>query len=251
MTPVAVKDATIYVEPVRTETIALALIGSSPLILNRMSEKAKRELLYPKGRKTTADKQASLKHLPLDEYRASMYVLPEGGDALLGVMASAVKGAMMTAALDLPGTRKAQIGRLVHVRGDYAPVYGVPKLFMSVTRSAGMNQTPDIRTRAIVPRWAALVEITYVMPMLTPTAIANLLTAGGVTAGIGDWRPEKGKGAYGQFVVSDANDPTFIAIREGGGREAQQAAVDAPETYDEDSRQLLAWYTTEVLRRGK
>src|SRR5512133_1317796 len=141
---VAQKDTgTIYVEPVRTETVVLALIGTSPLITNRMSEKAKGELIFPTGRKTAAQKQSSLKHDPIGEYRASSYVLPEG-ETLLGVMASAIKGAMMTAALDLPGTRKAQIGRLVYVRGDYVPVFGTPKLFMSVVRLANINHSSEI-----------------------------------------------------------------------------------------------------------
>jgi hypothetical protein len=230
--------------------MALALVGSSPLVFNRMSEKARQELLLPRGRKTAADKQASLKHDPMREFRASAYAMPEG-DALLGIMATAVKGAMRTAALDLSGTSKAQIGRLVYVQGDYVPVYGVPKLFMSVVRQAGMNHTPDIRTRAIVPEWAALVHITYVVPLLTPTNIANLLAAAGITVGIGDFRQEKGAGNYGLFAVANPDDPAFVAIREEGGREAQAAAMASPAFYDEDSEVLFTWYEDERARRGK
>ena len=47
------------------------VLGTSPLILNRMSEKAKRELLMPKGRKNAVERATSLKHIPVDEYRAS------------------------------------------------------------------------------------------------------------------------------------------------------------------------------------
>jgi len=251
MTAIAKKDeSTIYIEPVRTEGINLVLIGLSPLICNRMSEKVKGDLLMPRGRITAADKQSRLKHNPLAEYRNSPYVLPQGGDTLLGFMASAIKGAMMTAALDLPGAKKAQIGRLVYVVGDYVPIYGIPKLFMSVTRSADMNRTPDVRTRAIIPQWAALVTIKYVTPLLNAFTIVNLLSAGGITAGIGDWRPEKGKGSYGQFSVANPDDPDFAMIKQHG-RIAQQAALDEPETYDEDTAKLLAWYMNELKMRGR
>jgi hypothetical protein len=241
---------TIFIEGVKVERARMALIGLTPLILNRMSEKSKGELLLPAGRKTSAEKQSSLKHDPLAEYRASAYTIPEG-DALLGVMSSAIKGAMMTAALDLPGAKKAQIGRLVYVYGDYTPIFGVPKLFMSVTRSADMNKTPDIRTRAIVPEWVALITLSYVVPMLNATSIGNLISAAGITAGIGDWRPEKGKGTYGQFRVSNIDDPEFKRIVKIGGRKAQEMALENPGLYNEDTERLFSWYNVEVVKRGK
>lgn len=244
------KESAIIVEPIRTQTIKLAVIGESPLILNRMSQKARQELLLPKGRKTAAEKQANLKHNPLEEFRASPYILKEGPVAL-AVMSSAFKGAMATAALDLPGTKKSQIGRLVYVESEYVGIYGIPKLFMSVTRTADVNRTPDIRTRAIVPEWAAVVTVTFVVPLLNETAIVNLMNAGGKTAGIGDWRPEKGKGAYGQYRVTTPDDPEFVRILNEGGREAQEAAMEDPECYDSETETMLEWFIEEVGRRGK
>jgi hypothetical protein len=243
-------SGSIIIEGVKTETAKMAIIGLTPLILNRMSEKSKGSLLLPSGKKTAAEKQSSLKHDPLAEYQASAYTLPDG-ETLLGVMSSAIKGAMMTAALDLPGAKKAQIGRLVYVYGDYTPVFGVPKLFMSVTRSADMNRTPDIRTRAIVPEWAAIVTLSYVVPLLNATSIGNLISAAGITAGIGDWRPEKGKGTYGQFSIGNVNDPRFLKIMKSGGRKAQEAALENPSFYNEDTEKMFSWYSSEVVKRGK
>jgi hypothetical protein len=68
---------------------------------------------------------------------------------------------------------------------------GVPKIFSSITRSADINKTPDVRTRAIVPKWACKVDITYVRPVLNHTVISNLFATAGITMGVGDWRPEK------------------------------------------------------------
>lgn len=240
----------IYIEPVRTNSVTLALVGTSPLICNRMAAKARQVLLYPAGRSNRAKHEATLKHEPLEEYRATVHTLPDG-ETLLAFIATAVKGAIMTAALDIPSTTKAQIGRLVYVNGDYVPVYGVPMMFMSVVRNSGMNRTPDIRTRAILPKWAAVCTITHTMPMITQTAVVNLLNAGGTIAGIGDWRPEKGKGAFGRFRVATIDDAEFQEIRRGGGREAQIAALEYPEMYDEDTASLWQWCGEEILRRGK
>ena len=137
---------------VSTGVFDCCILGTSPLILNRMSEKAKHELLLPRGRKTAVEKAMSLKHDPFAEYRASAHTLKnEQESTLLAIPATAFKGAIRTAALDMPGAKKAQIGRLTYIPGEYVGVYGLPRLFMSIVRSADMNRTPDVRTRAIVP----------------------------------------------------------------------------------------------------
>jgi len=242
----------IVIQKIETRPLVVALIGTSPLILNRMSRKAAQELVLPSPKKNAAERQSTLKHDPVAEYQASPYTFSDDdAPTLLAMMASAVKGAMMTAALDMPGTKKAQIGRLVYVERDYIPVWGVPRLFMSVTRSADINRTPDIRTRAIVPRWAALVTVSFVTPILNETGVMNLLSAAGTVSGIGDWRPEKGKGSYGQFVVANAHDPAFLAITESGGRAAQIEAMEQPVAYDDESAELWGWYESEVVARGK
>ena len=231
--------------------INVCVLGSSPLILNRMSEKAKRELLMPKGKKTAVEKATSLKHNPIEEYRASAYRINAGDSpTLLAALSTSFKGAMATAALDLPGTKKAQIGRLTYVNGDYVPIYGVPQLFMSIVRSADMNRTPDVRTRAIVAKWACYLSITYIRPLMREQAVSNLLAAAGMSIGVGDWRPEKGKGNYGQFELVSSDDPRFLEIVANGGREAQIEALENPTCYDDETASLLGWFDEELARRS-
>jgi hypothetical protein len=228
------------------------LMGTSPYLYNSMSSKVKKELLLPSGRKTAAERAGSLKHSPLDEFRASMNMQKgEEYATLLCVMASCVKGAMMTAALDVPGATKASIGRLVWVEGMTISMWGVPQLLMTPVRSADANKTPDIRTRAILPEWVTVISVNWIAPLVTHTAVANLLMFAGTTVGIGDWRPEKGKGAMGQFRLCAEDDPEFVRIKESSGRKPQQEAVDNPECYDEESQELLDWWHEEVAKRGR
>lgn len=234
---------------VGTQTIELRILGTSPLVLNRMSEKAKHELLMPKGRKNAAERATTLKHIPIDEYRASAYTL-KTGPTLLALMATAFKGALRSAALDMPGAKKAQIGRLTWVEGDMVGVYGVPKLFMAIVRSADMNKTPDVRTRAIVPEWAVQLRVTLVEPLIRPNAVVNLLAAAGLTIGVGDGRPEKGAMSYGQFKIVEKHDEAdFNRIIKDGARKAQQAALDSPVCYDDETTELLSWFDTERAHR--
>lgn len=230
--------------------VVMHLVGLSPLIMNRMSEKAKHELLLPRGRKSATEKATSLKHKPVEEFRASVYRLrDESRASYLAMLSTAIKGALRSAAIDMPGAKKAQIGRLAWITGEHVDVFGVPKLFMSIVRSADMNKTPDVRTRAILPEWACRVVVTFVRPLIRPQAIVNLMASAGLTIGIGDWRPEKGSGNYGQFRVVSADDADFLRITKSGGRQVQIDALETPECYDDETAELLAWYDTEVGTR--
>lgn len=241
----------IQIIEVHTGTITVAIVGTTPLILNRLSEKAKHELLLPAAKKTAADKASSLKHNPMEEFRASPICLRgPASPTLLAVPATALKGAMRTAALDLPGAKKSQIGRLTYIAGETIAVYGVPQIFSTIVRSADINRTPDVRTRCIVPKWAAIASITFVKPIMREQSIANLIAAAGITVGIGDFRPEKGAGNYGQFEVVGADDPRLVELMGSGGRAAQEEAMKSPEAYDEQTEELLAWFDVEVRRRG-
>lgn len=244
------KDVAIEIAPVQTTTIEFAVLGTKPLICNRLSEKARHELLLPAGRKNAAERQSTLKHDPLEEYRATPYTLTEG-PTLLAALSGWFKGAMMEAALDLPDAKKAQIGRLVWVEGHYLPLFGTPKLFMAMTRSANAARTPDVRTRAILPRWACKVAVTFVIPILNERSIANLIAAAGFTAGVGDWRPQKGKGTFGQYSLVSQDDPEWKDIVAKEGRKAQQAALADPEFYDTETADLFSWFNDTASKRGK
>lgn len=227
------------------------ILGTSPLIMNRMSQKVWFELLAPKGKKTASEKASSLKHDPIQEFRDAPYTMADpNAPTLLGMMPTAFKRAMGTAALDMPGAKKTQIGRLVYIEGEMISVYGVPKVFMAITRSADMNKTPDVRTRAILPEWACKLSITFTKPILREQSIVNLLAAAGFQSGVGDWRQEKGSGSYGAFKVVSEDDKDFNRILKTMGRTAQEEAVKAPEPYNDETSEMLAWFDVEIRRRG-
>jgi len=245
----------------------VCIVGESGagLICNRLSEKARRELLMPAPKRNAAERATLLKHKPYDEFRNSPYRLPEslalvdvsGGigtpmpppGPVIGVLSASFKKAMMTAALDLPNTKKAQIGRLVWVQGLYTAIYGIPQIMLAPVRSADMNRTPDIRSRAILPRWACRLQIEFVQPLMKVNAVTRLLAAAGLFIGVGDWRKEKGSGTFGGFRLTEEDDPEFLDIVNNGGRAAQLEALLAPESYDEETASLLAWFDEEIARR--
>jgi len=240
----------IEIAAMAVDMITMYIVGVTPIILNRMTEKAKHELLFPKGKKTAADKAANLKHNPIEEFRASAYRMHDAdAETVLAVPATAIKSALRDAALSVPGAVKAEIGRLTWVPGELLSLYGIPKLHMSVTRNSDTNKTPDVRTRTIVPRWAIKVQISYVSSLIRTAAVANLLATAGRTIGIGDWRQGKGAGNYGQFRVCGAADQELREILQHG-RADQELALEDAAPYDAETEELLGWFSDECRHRG-
>jgi hypothetical protein len=241
----------IYIAEVNEGSVEAFIVGRTPLIINRLAEKARQELLMPKGRKTAADKAGSLKHNPVQEFRSSAYTIKDDdAPTYLAIPSSAPKRALASAALDIPGAKKAQVGRLTYVTGELLGVYGIPKLFMAITRSADMNKTPDVRTRCIVPEWAIRLKINFVTPILKAEAVLALLNAAGLYIGVGDWRPEKGSGNYGQFTILPISKQATIKHILAHGRKEQIAAMENPVAYNDETQELLAWFVEESQKRG-
>lgn len=232
-----------------TETSRFHLIGTTPMIIRRMSQKAQQELLNPRGRKTAAQKAKSIKHPVIEEFLESPYTDPNPkGPTYIQQMGSCFKMAMCGAAVDVAGASKAQTKRLVIVDAHRVAIYGKPMVHMSIVRSADMNKTPDVRTRCIVVDWAAEVDITYSTPM-TAKSVAQLLSIAGITQGIGDWRPEKGSGNFGQFKIVGDHDKEFLA-RKKFGRKEQITMMDKMECYDDETQELFDWWFEDMKDRG-
>lgn len=248
----------IVIRTPQRESIDVFAIGAMPKIFNAVSEKAKRELLFPAGTKNRAARESSLKHEPMLEYRNSVYrFIEDTEETRLCIPATAFKAALLSAALRTPGVMKTEIGQLLYVRSlvpakpDYIPVWGLPQMSMMVVRNSDISRTPDIRTRAIMPVWCCKFRLVFTKPLLNASTCVNLLGTAGMICGVGDFRQEKGKGSYGQFELVDPGDPLWSEIATNGGREAQDAALENPEYYDHDTLALYTWFVEEVRRRGR
>src|SRR6266536_206261 len=103
---------------IERHAITVRLIGTRPIILNRISEKAGHELLLPKGRLSRADRQIHLKHDPMREFRDSPHRFNhDSAPTYLAQPAGGFKKGMVTVASDLPGAKTLQVLRWVWVNG--------------------------------------------------------------------------------------------------------------------------------------
>ena len=245
------EEKTITINRLDRGLVTLYVLGKS-LVMNRMSKKARETLLLPRPTQNRAAREQVLKHDPPAEFRESIYrCRDENAPTLVHVPNGAFKKAMAQAALDMPGATKAEIGRLVKVIDATVHVYGKPYLYMDTVRMAGINRTPDIRTRALFKEWACKITIQYIRSKIREQDIVNLMDAAGTITGIGDGRTEKGTFNNGEWELVSGDNEQWLALVRKYGRKAQQAAMDTPEASDMDTEELLAWFGIEIIRRER
>ena len=247
-------ETTAQIVEMKVGKMEIWVMGTRPMIQHPFNQKAKRELLFPTGRKTASDKAKSLKHNPMEEFKQSIY-LTNDADTAICFPATGFKAGCGTAALEVPGVKKTTVNRCLRVEGDalhgdMVSVYGIPQMYMSMVRASDINRTPDVRTRCIIPHWVAKFTISYTSPNFSSNDVLALIANAGIIAGVGDDRVEKGHGAFGSYVVASADDPFVKQIVKAGGRKAQEAAILNPEFYDEQTRDLYTWVEEELTKRG-
>ena len=83
-------------------------------------------------------------------------------------------------------------------------------------------------------------------------SVVTLLANAGLLIGVGDFRQEKGKGAFGSFrVLGDGQqDPEWDDLVAHHGRDAQEAALAKPQPADEETEELLSYFFGEQQRRA-
>ena len=204
------KETVVEILPIDIRMAEITLIGDTPLIVHKWSEKAKREMLE-KQMKVAKNKGKDAKS-PVADFIDSIYWLEgepeekteEGFEktvsfAKFGFPATAFKAAAVAA-----GYRAGVLKNMVmangafHIIGELVEIDGKPQMREDMVR-VGMG-TADIRFRGEFPVWSAKFVIRYNASVMGLDQIVNLFNLGGFACGIGEWRPEKG-GTYGMFHV--------------------------------------------------
>lgn len=194
---------------IRTATVKI--VGDSPLIMHRWSEKAKKEIL-DKQMKKAKSKGHDAKD-PFADFIYSMYWLdgepenktPEGFAAALedgarfGFPSTAVKAAAVAAAYRAGITKNmVSMNGAFHILGEFVEIHGEPVMREDMVK-VGMG-VADIRYRGEFPEWWSSFTVRYNAAVLSLEQLINMINMGGFACGIGEWRAEKG-GVYGSFHV--------------------------------------------------
>jgi len=187
--PSVVKPITL--PPLDIRWLKVKIVGDSPLICHRWSEKARKAMIDKQTGTPTAGREYKV---PEEDYQSSLYPHPDGG---YGFPAIAFKNAAVTACTSL-GKAITKVGarQAFHVVGELVKIEGEPQPREDMVR-IGMG-TADIRYRGEFPVWSCVLTIRFNARVLTHEQIVNMLNTAGFPVGVGEWRAEK-DGSNGLF----------------------------------------------------
>lgn len=210
MTKTARKEVTVTLPPLNIQRMEITLIGDSPLICHKWSDKAKKQMLDKQTKKAKTAKEAKD---PERDFRESMYEHPDGG---YGFPVIAFKAAAVGACRFVDGIPMTQAKGAFHIDGELVRISGSePTMREDMVRIA--MGTADIRYRGEFRTWRVTLSIRFNANVLSAEQITNLFNTAGFGVGVGEWRPQK-DGSYGMFHVATSEDGgEVVELKEARG----------------------------------
>lgn len=212
----ASQNVAVELPPLNIRTLQVHLIGDTPLITHRWSEKAKKQMLDKQMKKATSAKEAKN---PEQDFRESLYILD---DDSYGFPAIGFKAAAVTACTSIGGITKVAARQAFHVEGEYVTINGADPVPREDMVRVGMG-TADIRYRGQFWPWWTVLTVNHNENMMSAEQIMNMLNTAGFAVGVGEWRPEK-DGQYGRFHVGSAEEVKALAKAESRAPAKRKAA---------------------------
>jgi hypothetical protein len=188
----------IQISRLAAERILVPIIGTSPLIVHRWSQKAKQQMLdAQQGRKSVKENRD-----PEKDFLESLYHLADGGYGFptLGFKAATVGAARFFG----KSIKMTELRQFVFMHGVAAidgsqpltPIIGAEPVMREDMVRVGMGT--DLRYRGEFRDWSALLDVTFVTGAINRESVLSLIDAGGMGVGVGEWRPEK-RGENGTY----------------------------------------------------
>lgn len=197
------------VQPIRLQRLemlrfTIPIVGMTPLIAHRWSEKAKRAIIDKSG--STKAKKVRPPRDPEGTYDVARYklALPREDGLTDGFPAVAFKAAIAAAARAFEGVTMQNLKQFIYVEGEppdmLIPINGKPEMREDPVRFQG---TTDITWRPQYWPWSAQLTIRWPAAVLDLDSMVSLVEASGL-GGVGEWRPTSPKsltGTYGQYAI--------------------------------------------------
>lgn len=199
MAPTAVATS-VVITPPDIRIIQLQIEGTSPLVINKFSAKAKEIMMATQMAGSTAKSRKNREAKDFEDlFNGARHVSTEGWD---GIHAASFRNAAISAcrAAGFVMT-KAKLAIFVEPDGfdadDMTPLVritqGEPQMVVSPCRNA--TGVIDLRPRPTYFPWGAELKIKYDAGILTDSDVVNLIARVGMQVGIGEGRPDSKQSA--------------------------------------------------------
>jgi hypothetical protein len=195
---------TIELSRLRDSILEVPIIGLTPVIPHKWSEKAKR--MMP-GHPDADPNKPKGKRQPKEEAEACLYKLGKS----LAMPATAFKAAIVGACRFFDKPTMVEAKQLLFIEGEG------PEQLVKISGDKGepqedtprnANGSADLRYRYYISGWAAKLRVRYVPSRITRESVVTLVDAAG-RGGVGDWRPSAPKsftGTFGTFRLDESKE---------------------------------------------
>lgn len=190
---------TVEILEFQIKEVVIPIVGISPLIVHKFSEKALK-MIQDKQAGKAKNKKHEIRDAESD-YEAAKHksVLGWDGFPAAGFKAAMTRGAKMIGMV-MKDTQTAFFVKADCEETQLVRIYGESRMRTDQVR-VGMGAA-DIRYRPEYPQWTAELTIEFNGGILSLDQIYQMVKAAGYGCGIGEMRPEKGKFNYGRFKLT-------------------------------------------------
>lgn len=202
------KKEAISVKPLRMRTAIFEMAGTSPLVVNKFSEKARNQMKAKQeaGQKAKKGSMREAKDFQA-AFKAAQRISEEGW---YGVHAGGIRNALISACRVAGFTMtRAKLSLFVEADGydvdDGMPLVRLEAGEPEYTEMATRNETGvvDLRARPMWRKWGMTLRIRYDSDQFSLDDVANLVHRAGQQVGICEGRPDSKKSAglgWGMFT---------------------------------------------------
>lgn len=202
------ESTTIVLTRLEDVVIEIPLVGLTPVIPHRWSEKSKRMMPgHPEG---DAVKKTKEKRDPTKEAEACLYRLGKS----LALPATGFKAATVGACRFFDKPSMVEAKQLIFIEGEgpeqLVKITGEQELREDTPRNA--NGNADLRYRFYIHGWRTVLRVRFVPARISQEAVVALVDAGG-RGGVGDWRPSAPKsytGTFGTYRVDTTKEVKHV-----------------------------------------
>lgn len=209
----------VQINPLKIKVIDVTIAGTTSMIQNRFSQKARMQILEKQMRTAKTGKKPVRD--PNNEFEQGLHVMEEGkftytnkenpglGEVKftgkVGFPAFGVKAAIVAAARNVDDLPMTLLRGALFLKGDENDLIEVKykKLIMREHTVVIGRGTTDLRYRPELRDWTMKLQIEFNSDVLTVSEVINLLSIAGFSVGLAEMRPGKTGGNYGKFEVKE------------------------------------------------
>lgn len=196
----AQEESKLMIPPIKKAVAVVTIVGDSPLLVNKFSEKSKREMLEKQTKKAKGAKEA---RDPMAEIEAATYRLP---NKKFGIPASGLKNCAVSACKFIDGVPMTRAKGAFFVMEDADGLVelktdsGLEIDERMVAIGPFGKKTKMSRFRPRFDDWSVTFKVLYDPDLLSAEQLLNLYERAGFSVGLCEYRPEK-SGSMGMFHV--------------------------------------------------